>query len=201
MTISNQYGSIKDCTPFVNIENFNKNFLNENLNEEFFFNETFPSRLNNLQKSQYIDIKFVNLPRSLKYSDRLSMNQNLENRVPFLDHYLAKFCFNLANDYKIKNNITRYISKESIKKLSYKNFFDKQKKTITDPQSEWLRTSLKDLINDTFNSQDFRTCYLFDQKKVKKNFEYFLKDKNQTSFDIFQIFTTYKFYNIFKKFQ
>ncbi len=198
ITISNQFGSIKDCTPFVNIDNFNKDFLNENIDEKFFFKENFPNNINLLQKSQYTDIKFVNLPRSLKYSDRLSMNQGLENRVPFLDHELAKFCFNLPNDFKIKNNITRYISKESIKKYSSKNFFANQKKTITDPQSQWLRTSLKNFVNDTFNSLDFKNCDYFEQKKVKKSFEYFLKNQNQTSFDIFQILSTFYFYKSFK---
>ncbi len=198
VTISNQFGSIKDCTPFVNINNFNINFLNDNINEKFFFTENFPERLNFLQKSQYTDIKFVNLPRSLKYSDRLSMNQGLENRVPFLDHKLAKFCFNLPNQFKIKNNITRYISKESIKKYSDKNFFANQKKTITDPQSEWLRTSLKNFANDTFNSTDFKNCDFFDYKNVKKNFDFFLKNPKQTSFDIFQILSTFYFYKSFK---
>tara|TARA_Y100000590_G_scaffold28826_2_gene32268 strand:- start:6593 stop:8434 length:1842 start_codon:yes stop_codon:yes gene_type:complete len=199
ITITNQFGSIKDCTPFVNIENFSKDFLDEYLDEKFFSEEEFPKKINNLQKSQYTDIKFVNLPRSLKYTDRLSMNRGLENRVPFLDHHLAKFCFNLTNQDKIKNRITRYISKEALKKYKTKGFFDKQKKTITDPQSQWLRTSLKDFIFDTFSSQDFRNVGIFNQNNVKKNFEFFLKNPQQTSFDIFQIFTTFKFYHLFKK--
>ena len=166
ITITNQFGSIKDCTPFVNIENFSKDFLDEYLDEKFFSEEEFPKKINNLQKSQYTDIKFVNLPRSLKYTDRLSMNRGLENRVPFLDHHLAKFCFNLTNQDKIKNRITRYISKEALKKYKTKGFFDKQKKTITDPQSQWLRTSLKDFIFDTFSSQDFRNVGIFNQNNV-----------------------------------
>ena len=199
MTISNQYGSTKDCTPYLNIDNFKKEFLDSQLNENFFFNDYYPNKINNLQKSQYIDIKYVNLPRSLKYTDRLSMNQNIENRVPFLDHHLAKFCFNLKNDFKIKDDETRFISKQSLKKFKNRFKFTKQKKAITDPQSNWMRNSLKEMIYDSFLSQDFRNLGLFNQKNIIDNYDYFLKNENQTSFNLFQIFSTYKFYCAFKK--
>ena len=65
-----------------------------------------------------IDISHVNLPRSLKYMDRLAMNFSVENRVPLLDHDLASFCFNLDNNNKINNNETRFIMKKIFKKLS-----------------------------------------------------------------------------------
>ena len=34
------------------------------------------------------DIKNIKLPRVLKYTDRLSMANGIETRVPFLDHKL-----------------------------------------------------------------------------------------------------------------
>ena len=59
-------------------------------------------KVNYLQKSQLIDIDYVNLPRSLKYSDKLSMSCGVENRVPFLDEHLASYCFHLENNLKIR---------------------------------------------------------------------------------------------------
>ena len=47
------------------------------------------------------------------------MNSSVENRVPFLDHNLANFCFNLENSYKIYQNQTRYIMKELFKKYQF----------------------------------------------------------------------------------
>ena len=130
VTLSYQNGSTKDASPFINLELFNKQFLNRNLNEEFFENYKYKRKLNFMQKSQLVDINKVNLPRSLKYMDRLAMNSSVENRVPFLDHNLAKFCFNLENSLKIYQNQTRYIMKELFKKYPVYNFFTKKKKQL-----------------------------------------------------------------------
>ena len=42
------------------------------------------------------NIKYIKLPRNLKYTDRISMNINIETRLPFLDINVAKYCFNLS---------------------------------------------------------------------------------------------------------
>ena len=62
-----------------------------------------------LKNSQLLDIKYINLPENLKYADRLSMINGIEARVPFLDKDLSEYLFNLNNDYKIKNGISRWI--------------------------------------------------------------------------------------------
>ena len=41
--------------------------------------------MNNLQKSQILDIEEIKLPRNLKFTDRISMNQKIETRLPLLD--------------------------------------------------------------------------------------------------------------------
>ena len=96
----------------MNLDNFNKEFLNEFINENYYLRDKFPKKLNFMQRSQYNDLNFVNLPRSLKYTDKLSMNCNIENRVPFLDHHLAKYSFNLPNNFKFKDKTNRYILKK-----------------------------------------------------------------------------------------
>ena len=58
--------------------------------------------MNILQKSQYQDIKYIKLPRNLKFTDRLSMINNIESRIPLLDIDIAKYCFNIKNSLKLK---------------------------------------------------------------------------------------------------
>ena len=43
----------------------------------------------------------------MKYSDRLSMSYGVECRVPFLDNQLFDYCFNLKNDEKYSNGMSR----------------------------------------------------------------------------------------------
>ena len=124
-TLTYQFGSTKDCTPFIEIDNFSKDFLNEYLNDDYYI-EKKNNDFNNLQNSQIKDIEHVSLPRNLKCCDRLSMSNGIEARVPFLDHKLASYLFNLDNKYKFKNNQTRWIFKSLFKKEISK-YFSKKK--------------------------------------------------------------------------
>ena len=68
--------------PLVNTNNFNQDYLNNNLTEDLFFFK-YNKKLNNLKNSQFFDIKHIKLPRVLKYQDRMSMTYGIEFRVPF----------------------------------------------------------------------------------------------------------------------
>ena len=193
MTITYQSGSTKDSVPFVDLKNFNNEFLDDFINENYYTKDKSSENLNFMQKSQYNDIKYVNLPRSLKYTDKLSMNSGIENRVPFLDHHLAKFSFNLPNNFKYKNKTNRYILKEMFKDQGFSKFFTKSKKSIVDPQREWLKNELKEFIFDTFNSSEFKNSYFFNQKNIVKSYNNFIKTKNHTSFGLFQILSAFRF--------
>lgn len=198
ITSTNIGGSVKDCTPFVHINNFNKNFLDKYIDESFYVSK-YPKNINFLKKSQLSDINYINLPRSLKYTDRLAMISGIENRVPFLDHKIAEFCFNLPNDLKIKNGETRFLSKLAMKSYLPKKFFTKNKKIITDPQISWLKTKLKDYFLDNISSRNFKENDIYDYKNILNEYNNFVKYGKRTSFDLFQILTSFRFEQTFKK--
>ena len=200
ITLSYQEGSTKDCTPFINLNCFNKDFIRSYLKEEFYRSDIINRNINFLQRSQLKDISKVNLPRSLKYMDRLAMVSGVENRVPFLDHKLAQYSFHLNNNQKIKNEESRHILKNIYRKKKYTNFFTKQKKAIVDPQRNWLRFELREFFEDEINSKNFRENNYFDSKNILKSYDKFLKDTSTTSFNLFQIFTAFKFMENFKNF-
>ena len=155
--------------------------------------------MNNLQKSQIQDIQNIKLPRNLKFTDRLSMASSIETRLPFLDIDVAKFCFNLHNEFKLKNGINRWIMKKVLKRISKNLKFQKNKKSIADPQSQWLKTDLKDYFLDNIGSGDFKNLGIFNQKYIIKKFNEFIKNKSSdSSFQYFQILSTYRFIKTFK---
>ena len=127
------------------------------------------------------------------------MNESIENRVPYLDGDLAYYSFNLPNDFKIQKDSTRFILKDVFKMNTsvIKKFVTKQKRAVVDPQKQWLKKELKEFIFDEFLSLKFKKSDIFNQKGVIQNYEWFLKNNKRTSFDIFQIFTAYKFQDIF----
>ncbi len=193
MTITNQGGSTSDGTPFVNLDLFKKDFLNEHLFENYFSDEKQISNL--LQNSQYQDIKKIKLPRMLKYTDRLSMNFGIECRVPYLDNELFEFSFYLPNQLKFRNGISRWLFKNTFQE---KILLQKNKKSITDPQKNWMKDELKDFFLDNVNSKDFKNSDYFDQKTVKSYYESFLKENKDTSFNLIQILSSHIFLKNFK---
>ena len=150
------------------------------IDEEFynFSNEDKEEKMMNiLQKSQYQDIKYIKLPRNLKFTDRLSMINNIESRIPLLDIDIAKYCFNIKNSLKLKNNINRWILKKSLNKVIKNIKFPKNKRSVVDPQTNWLKTNLKDYYLDSINSSKFRNLGIFNNQYLNKKFIKFTKDK------------------------
>ena len=199
-TYTYQYGSTSDGTPFLNVDFFNKDLLDQHIDENFFkdeFEKNF-QKLQKLKKSQYRDIYSIKLPRALKYKDRISMHYGIETRIPFLDHKFAETSFNLNNNFKIKNLDTRYLFKKILRSFTKNKIkFKKTKFSIADPQTEWMMNDLKEFVNDNFRSIYFKKLDIFNHKQIIKNYEEFCNKKNNnSSFQLFQILS----YGIFHKY-
>lgn len=200
LTNTHQFSSTSDGTIFVNSDFFNKTYLNENISESFYDYKIYQN-LNYLQNSQLKDINEIKIPRSLKYKDRLSMSEGIESRIPLLDHKFAEYSFNLPNNCKFKDLNSRYIFKDICQRKGFSKInFEYSKKSIADPQKEWLKSHLKDFFLDSINSVNFKNLKYFNSKQINLEFNKFCKIKKYPStFAFFQILSFYRFYEIFKK--
>lgn len=150
-----------------------------------------------LLNSQYIELFHTKLPRGLRYVDRASSGSGREARVPLLNKELAEFCFAIPNSYKIYNGELRWFMKESLKHIK-KNFIDlKNKRSIADPQRDWLRKDFRKIVLKLFNSKKFAERGIFEQKQVLKSYDEFIKNNETHSLGIFQIFITEIWFRLF----
>jgi len=194
ITSTNQYGSTSDGVPYINSELFNKDFLNDHLNEEFYNQKKITNSY--LIDSQIRDLTEIKLPRVLKYTDRLSMMNGVETRVPLLDNNIINYGIGLKPNYKFKNGKSRWILKKELK-LGFD--FQKNKKTIVDPQNNWLKNQLKDYVYDSIHSKSFIENDIFNSKNVHKYYLNYLNQNHETSFNLLQILSSHRFMEIFKK--
>ena len=192
----NPGGATIDGSVYKNNKVFNQEFLKEENN--LYINKPFKSHLRN---SQYADLYYLKLPRSLKYADRASMYNSMETRVPFLDHEVVESSLNIPSKFKFLNGQQRIIMK-----YPYRNYVDKKtlylnKRTIADPQSEWLKSHLKDLMFDTIYSSEFNSNGFFNKNEVINYYKNFIKyPLHFNSFLLFQILISEIWYNnVFKK--
>ena len=82
------------------------------LNSDFEIKRPFKS---NLRNSQYVDLHYFKLPRSLRYADRATMRYSIETRLPFLDHKLVEKCIQMSSKFKFINQQQRFLFKKYIK--------------------------------------------------------------------------------------
>ena len=64
---------------------------------------------NEVKRQQEIDITKTSLPILLRYEDKNSMAHSIEARVPFLDHRLVEFAFNLPIEHILNGAQAKYV--------------------------------------------------------------------------------------------
>ncbi len=96
-----------------------------------------------LDRMQYHDIKTF-LPQLLMKTDRMTMANSVEARVPFLDHRLAEFSAMLPPDMKLRGFHDKYILRKSAGGYLPKEMAGRKKQRFFVPMDSWYSLGLKD---------------------------------------------------------
>lgn len=93
------------------------------------------------------------LPALLRYGDRDNMAFGIENRCPFLDHWLVEYVASLPADLKIRNGTTKWIFREIAKgKVPDTIYKRRMKMGFPTPVGEWFRRDLHDTVKQWLNA-------------------------------------------------
>jgi asparagine synthase (glutamine-hydrolysing) len=124
--------------------------------------------LDPLSQMLYIDTR-ANLPDDLlMVADKTSMANSLEVRVPFLDYRLVEFVESLPPSLKLKGMTGKYLLKKALTKwLPSKTIYSK-KKGFAHPIADWLRTSMRPLVEDCLLSNNSFLSRYFDQGYMRQ---------------------------------
>ena len=183
MKLFNNNNVTEDGSSYENSNIVNRNNLTEFKNT-YEFETPFKSILRN---AQFKDLMYTKLPRCLRYVDRASMRYSIETRLPFLDHELVQKFFSLPTKYKFVKGYQRLVLKNFAKKELSKKVIFKNKRTIADPQSYWLKTNLKNYVMDILNSKFAKEDEIINSEKLLKLYEkLFSSEKHYNSFFLFQ---------------
>lgn len=112
------------------------------------------SDYSNINDLLWLDSKFVLPNDMLKKVDLMSMANGLEVRVPFLDHEVVDFVFGLSTDMKINKQMRKRILQDTYRDLLPKELYNRPKKGFEMPLLNWLRTSLKEELNQNLFDRD-----------------------------------------------
>lgn len=192
--LNSQGNFTSDCSEYLLFDLYNINFINHYLEQN---KEKIKLKNKNFMKlSQYKEIKKIHLPRVLNYIDKISMNNGIETRLPFLDHELLEYCFNLKSSLKFKNNQQRYLWGKIFRYPTKKNY---KKKSVIDPQRLIFKKKLNKYLLEEINCNRIKNSEIFNVNNINKYIRYLDKiDHIDNSFNLMQILSTSKFINNFK---
>lgn len=99
----------------------------------------------------YLNIKWF-MATLLERMDRMSMYNSLEARVPFADHRIIEYIWNVPWDMKYKNNVEKSLLREATKDLLPKELLNRKKspypKTYNPNYEKLLINELTSIINN-----------------------------------------------------
>jgi len=82
---------------------------------------------------------YSTLPKYLHWEDRNSMSHSVEARVPFLDHRLVEFTYNLPDNFLERNGVNKLIMREALKTLLPEKTINRRDKMgYTTPEEKWV---------------------------------------------------------------
>jgi len=103
----------------------------------------------------------------LVLSDRISMAHSLEIRVPFLDHHLVELICRLPARYKVKGFQKKVLFKEAIADLLPSEHFLRPKQGFSIPLAQWLRGSLRPMLEEIVDGSEYRENPWLNREVVK----------------------------------
>jgi asparagine synthase (glutamine-hydrolysing) len=97
-----------------------------------------------LRDLQYRDIRFLKIPRAMRFADRVSMMFSRELREPFLDHRIIELGLRQPEDRKVRGGVGKWLPRQVAKQILPDTIREAPKRPVQTPQREWLRGPLRD---------------------------------------------------------
>jgi len=101
------------------------------------------------------DVHQVLVSDMLTKVDLNSMNNSLEVRVPFLDHKVVEFAFQIPQEFKIQKGIKKKILQETFKNELPDELFKRPKHGFEVPLLKWFRGDLEQEIKSNYLNREF----------------------------------------------
>jgi len=123
--------------------------------------------LTGVNRSLYVDTRSYLVDNCLVKTDRMSMAESLEVRVPLLDLELAELAFQMPPEFKIKQRQTKYLLKKLAASRLPHNCVYRPKEGFSIPIKNWLSGQFKPILDKYTHEKLLRSDGIFNVDTVK----------------------------------
>jgi asparagine synthase (glutamine-hydrolysing) len=127
-----------------------------------------PPGMNRLNKMLYLEQKHFLTDHNLNYTDKMSMAESVEVRVPFLDPDLLAFSWSLPPDMKHRYGQGKWIFKKAMEPILPKRVIYRAKTGFGAPLRRWLHHGLSAVVGEHLSDDSIRARGLFDAAGVRR---------------------------------
>ncbi len=104
----------------------------------------------------------------LLLTDKMSMAQSLECRVPLLDERLLRLATTMPDDLRVRGRQTRYILKKALRGVLPDTIIDRKKRGFGAPMGAWLRRELEPVTNKLLSRAAVERRGVLDPRQVAR---------------------------------
>lgn len=113
----------------------------------------------------YLNITWF-MTNLLDRKDRMSMASGLEVRVPFCDHRLVEYVWNIPWEMKNKDNISKNILRRAAKGILPDDVLERKKSPYPKTHNPFYEKAVKEAVRDLVNKKDALIFAFLDRQKV-----------------------------------
>lgn len=120
-----------------------------------------------------MDCKNLLPEKFLMKSDKMTMANSLEGRMPLLDKNVIELSFCIPSNLKIKRNVEKYILRKSVEDLLPKKILFRKKQGFGTTTKDWMKNELGEVVNQKISEGKLLNKILKPEKRegLVKNFD------------------------------
>ena len=134
-----------------------------------------------------LEQRFFLADHNLTYTDKMSMAEGVEARVPFLDLDLVNHAANIPLHLKHRTGQAKWILKKAMEPYLPREIIYRPKTGFGAPLRRWMKNELSELKHDMLSAESVKRRNIFDSRAVERLIASDNEGKIDASYLIFSI--------------